>query len=93
MTPDEFSYAAIGIIAAAVVLAGAAYWIRRLVMDWREGKRGAQRRRIEAELDQEVAQLRTHVEELELQLSGDALEARKALIRESFLASGKTPKA
>ena len=47
--------------------------------------------RIEAELDRQQAELRATILNLANQLGADAHEARKALIRESFLASGKVP--
>jgi len=61
------------------------------LMDWY--KRRTQRRiaRIEAELDRTSEELRTTILSLAQHLSADAHEARKALIRESFLASGKVP--
>ncbi len=48
--------------------------------------------REEAELDRQAAALRQSILALAEQLGADAHEARKALIRESFLASGRVPK-
>ena len=47
--------------------------------------------RIEADLDRKQAELRTTILRLAEALGMDAHEARKALIRESFLASGRVP--
>lgn len=53
---------------------------------------GQRRRvRIEAELDQKQEELRRTILQLADALGMEAHEARKALIRESFLSSGKTP--
>ena len=49
------------------------------------------RRRAECELNRTQAQLRATILTLASELGADAHEARKALIRESFLASGRTP--
>lgn len=46
---------------------------------------------IEAELDREAERLRSTILSLAKQLGADAHEARKALIRESYLASSKAP--
>ena len=48
------------------------------------------RRQAERELDRTQAQLRATILTLASELGADAHEARKALIRESFLASGQT---
>lgn len=48
--------------------------------------------REEAELDRQAAAVRQSILALAEQLGADAHEARKALIRESFLASGRVPK-
>lgn len=62
-----------------------------LLMGWLAGRRQHRIARIEAELDRDAEQLRTTILSLAAQLGGDAHEARKALIRESYLASGKAP--
>jgi vacuolar-type H+-ATPase subunit H len=49
--------------------------------------RSSNRARVEAELDRQQMQLRSTILRLAEQLGADAHEARKALIRESFLAS------
>lgn len=50
-------------------------------------------RRIEAELDRKQEELRATVLQLAEALGADAHEARRALIRESFLARGEIPDA
>lgn len=47
--------------------------------------------RIEADLDRTQAELRQTILRLAEELGADAHEARKALIRESFLATGSMP--
>jgi hypothetical protein len=61
------------------------------VVNWLIELRASKRRRIEAELDRTQAELRAQILNLASQLGADAHEARKALIRESFLVSGRTP--
>lgn len=61
------------------------------VNDWLGRRRRAKVARIEAELDQAQAQMRATILALAGQLGADAHEARKTLIRESFLASGQAP--
>lgn len=54
---------------------------------------GARRRaRLEAELDRKQDELRATILSLAEAIGMEAHEARKALIRESFLASGRVPK-
>jgi hypothetical protein len=60
-----------------------AVWIVNKVRDHRATKRS----RVEAELDHQQAELRATILTLASQLGAEAHEARKALIRESFLAS------
>lgn len=62
------------------------------VEDWFRRRQDRKRARIEAELDRTQAQLRQTIFQLAAALNGDALEARKALIRESYLARGEVPK-
>ncbi|WP_349902142.1 hypothetical protein [Parafrigoribacterium humi] len=56
-------------------------------MNWWERRREAKIARIEADLDQVQARMRATILDLASQLGADAHEARKALIRESFLVS------
>jgi DNA anti-recombination protein RmuC len=58
-------------------------WIVNKIKNSRRSKRA----RIEAELDRKQAELRATILDLASQLGAEAHEARKALIRESFLAS------
>jgi hypothetical protein len=53
--------------------------------------RQRRRERIERELDRQQAELRTTILRLASELGADAHEARKALIRESYLAAGRLP--
>ena len=68
---------------------GVEWLVRRSVEEHRAEKRA----RIEAELDRKHAELRQTILQLASAMNGDALEARKALIRESYLARGEVPKA
>ena len=71
-----------------VLLVATAAW---LVVDWLAALRKRRRARIERELDRKQAELRIAIFGLASQLGADAHEARKALIRESYLASGRVP--
>ncbi len=61
------------------------------LLDRWERRRQRKINRVEAELDRTQAQLRATILTLASELGADAHEARKALIRESFLASGRMP--
>ena len=61
------------------------------VVDWSKKRRNRKRAAIERELDRTQAELRGTILRLASELGADAHEARKALIRESYLASGRTP--
>jgi hypothetical protein len=77
------------IVVALIVkgVIGVTIWIVNKVRDHRATKRS----RIEAELDRQQAELHATILNLASQLGVEAHEARKALIRESYLACGKTP--
>ncbi|MCU1580038.1 MAG: hypothetical protein JWP19_2242 [Rhodoglobus sp.] len=62
-----------------------------MLMDWFQLRRDRKRAAIERELDRTQVELRGTILRLASELGADAHEARKALIRESYLASGKTP--
>jgi len=61
------------------------------LVDWIKTLRERKRARIERELDRTQAELRATILRLASELGADAHEARKALIRESYLASGRVP--
>lgn len=75
-------------VAALILLAAAlvAVLIVGAVADWRDARAA----RIEAELDRAEREMRVRILTLASQLSAEAHDARKALIRESFLA-GQSP--
>lgn len=87
--------AALGLLALPFLLIGwlargithAAEWLVRLS----ERRRARRRAAIEAELDRTQEQLRRTILDLSAALGADAHETRKALIRESYLASGRVP--
>ncbi|MEW1707337.1 hypothetical protein AB0230_08855 [Microbacterium sp. NPDC089190] len=83
-------YAAVFAIYIAVLLVIA--FGRRPLEDWIRSRRDRKRARIEAELDRTQTELRQTILQLAVAMNGDALEARKALIRESYLARGEVPK-
>ena len=83
-------YAVAFIVYVAVILVLA--FGRQPVEQWVRQRRDRKRARIEAELDRTQAELRQTIFQLASALNGDALEARKALIRESYLARGEVPK-
>ena len=57
---------------------------------WIKTRRDRKRAAIERELDRTQAELRATIFRLASELGADAHEARKALIRESYLATGRT---
>ncbi|WP_156495964.1 hypothetical protein [Microbacterium sp. T32] len=83
-------YAVIFAVYVAVVLVIA--FGRQPLEQWIGRRRDRKRARIEAELDRTQAELRQTILQLASALNGNALEARKALIRESYLARGEVPK-
>lgn len=62
-----------------------------LIVDWLSTLRDRKRARIERDLDRKQAEVRAMIFTLAEHLNMDAHEARKALIRESYLASGRLP--
>lgn len=62
-----------------------------MLVNWLRDRRSRRIARIEAELDRTQMQLCASIVQLAQELGGDAHEARKALIRESYLASGQVP--
>lgn len=79
------AYAGICLLVFAVWRGG------EVLTGWLAERRQRRIVRIEADLDRQAMELRSTIFTLAAQLSGDAHEARKALIRESYLASGKAP--
>lgn len=77
----------IAVYGIAWLVGAAVMWI----VDWLSRLRDQRRARIERELDRKQAELRATVLRLASELGADAHEARKALIRESYLASGTMP--
>lgn len=70
-----------------LVLIGVVMELNYRLQQWRQRRI----RRIEAELDRTQMELRSTILTLASELGADAHEARKALIRESFLAAGRIP--
>lgn len=77
---------------AVVCLTIAAVQGGQALMKWLQDRRQARLARFEAELDRKQAELRAATLRLADALGQEAHEARKALIRESFLARGELPK-
>ncbi len=78
-------------IVVALIIHGVAelfLWIVRKIRN----RSVVRRARIQAELDRTQAELRATILNLASQLGAEAHEARKALIRESFLASREDPR-
>lgn len=61
------------------------------VSDWVAERRNERAAAEERELDRKATELRATIFSLAEQLNADGLEARKALIRESYIASGQVP--
>lgn len=79
-------------IYAAVVYLGIGAWKGgEWLMQWITHRRQVRRDRIEAELDRTQDELRRTILSLADALGAEAHEARRALIRESYLASGAMP--
>lgn len=89
--------AAIAALATYAVYATAVYSVIGLwkggewLMQWITHRRQARAARAEAELDRTQDELRATVLRLAAALGMEAHEARKALIRESYLVSGRVP--
>ncbi len=79
--PFILAYGVLWLIGAGLV------WVVDCLSTLRERKRA----RVERELDRKQAELRATIFTLAEHLNMDAHEARKALIRESYLASGRVP--
>ena len=73
------------------VITSTVAWARETVSYCIAELRPRRAARIEAELDRKQDELRATILSLAEALGADAHEARKALIRESYLASGKVP--
>ncbi|MBD8207792.1 hypothetical protein IFU08_12410 [Microbacterium sp. CFBP 8790] len=86
----------LGVCAAAFAIYAVVLFViafgRQPLEHWIRQRRERKRARIEAELDRTQAELRQTILQIASALGGDALEARKALIRESYLARGEVPK-
>ena len=72
----------------AVAGLGAVLMSTLTIRDYLKRRRARRTARIEADLDRTSAELRQTILRLAEAIGTDAHEARKALIRESFLASG-----
>lgn len=81
---------ALPVLAFFAVLEAAEQPGRRL-MDWIKARRDRHIDRIEAELDRKQDEMRATILHLADALGADAHEARKALIRESYFATGRMP--
>lgn len=83
--------ALLGVIYVTVYVAFGIWWGGEWLMTWFTRRRERRIARIEAELDRTQDELRATILQLADALSIEAHEARKALIRESYLASGTVP--
>lgn len=83
---DLFSVVFLVITISCLILIGVESFV-----DWRKQLRVQRRTRIERELDATQERMRAVIFQLASELGADAHEARKALIRESYLASGQLP--
>lgn len=79
----------VAITYSAVGLRKGGVWL----MQWIARRRQARVARIEAELDRKQDELRATVLQLATALGMEAHEARKVLIREAYLSSGRVPPA
>jgi hypothetical protein len=85
----------LALLALPLILAYGVLWLIGAglvwVVDWLSALRERKRARVERELDRKQAELRATIFTLAEHLNMDAHETRKALIRESYLASGRVP--
>ncbi len=81
----------IGAVLVAAAIGFAILMGAMAIVDWLKELRDRRRSRIERELDVAQERMRAAIFQLASELGADAFEARKALIRESFLASGRRP--
>lgn len=89
MVPGLLALAALPLIAVAAIGNGlivAGEWAVEKYRSFKQRKRA----RLEAELDRKQLELRATILRLASELGADAHEARKAMIRESYLATGRT---
>ncbi len=84
--PNPFSAVLLVIALTCLILIGVV-----LFVEWLKELRDRRRTRIERELDVAQERMRATIFQLASELGADAHEARKALIRESYLASGQLP--
>lgn len=84
--PNPFSAVLLVIALTCLILIGVV-----LFVEWLKELSDRRRTRIERELDVAQEQMRATIFQLASELGADAHEARKALIRESYLASGQLP--
>ncbi len=94
MLPELLALFAAPFLVIGGVIAGIAEGGTRIVNQLhrrRAGRLRAERTAVERELDRTQDELRRTILGLAEQLGANAHDARKALIRESFIASGKIP--
>lgn len=84
--PNPFSAVLLVLALTCLILMGVV-----LFVEWLKELRDRRRTRIERELDVAQERMRAAIFQLASELGADAHEARKALIRESYLASGQLP--
>lgn len=84
--PNPFSTVLLVIALTCLILIGVV-----LFVEWLKELSDRRRTRIERELDVVQERMRATIFQLASELGADAHEARKALIRESYLASGQLP--
>lgn len=84
--PNPFSAVLLVLALTCLILIGVV-----LFVEWLKELSDRRRTRIERELDLAQERMRAAIFQLASELGADAHEARKALIRESYLASGQLP--
>ncbi|MBB5633632.1 hypothetical protein BKA04_001855 [Cryobacterium mesophilum] len=84
--PNPFSAVLLVLALTCLILIGVV-----LFVEWLKELSDRRRTRIERELDVAQERMRAAIFQLASELGADAHEARKALIRESYLASGQLP--
>jgi len=91
MTPEQITITVVGVLVGLALLVTAGWLMWREYQEEREMDEQTRIAAIEAELDAKATALRERMFEIAEALHAEGHDARKAMIRASFIASGKLP--